>query len=120
MENAPFTKQEYDLPAGCLIRLYWMIVGNALLFFCAMAIAEGNSSLYAPINALFWILLGTLLAARYVDIRFFDGMTGDGDTATMADFKRYAVLLGLMAVGLWIGAHVFGAFYSDALPSVPG
>ena len=62
MENEHLLKQEYDAPAGCLIRLFWMIVGNALLFFCAMAIAQGNSSLFAPINALFWILVGSLLA----------------------------------------------------------
>lgn len=119
MENKHLLKQEYDAPAGCLIRLFWMIVGNALLFFCAMAIAQGTSSLFEPIDALFWILVGSLLITRYVDIRYFNGMTSDGDAATMADFKRYALLLGFIAIGLWIGAHLFGAFYSDALLGAP-
>ena len=46
-------------------------------------------------------------------------MTGDGDAATMADFRRYAALLAMIAFCLWVGAHVLGAFYSDALPSAP-
>ncbi len=119
MENQHLTKQEYYSLASCLIRLYWMIVGNALLFFCALSIAQGTSSLLAPVDALFWVLVGSLLTTRYVDIRYFNGMTDRGDAATMADFKRYAVLLGFIAIGLWIGAHVYDTFYSDALSSAP-
>jgi hypothetical protein len=117
MENQHLLKQDYDASGGCLIRLFWMIVGNALLFLCAMAIAQGTSSWFSPIDALFWIIVGSLLITRYVDIRYFNGMTGDGDAATMADFRRYAVLLAMIAFCLWVGAHVLGAFYSDALPS---
>ena len=87
MENQHLSNQDYDAAGGCLIRLFWMIVGNALLFFCAMAIAQGGSSLFAPIDALFWILVGSLLIARYVDIQYFNGLTGDGAAATMADWR---------------------------------
>ena len=107
-------KQDDDALGGCLIRLFWMIAGNALLFFCALSIGQGNSKLFAPIDALFWVLVGSLLIARYVDIQYYNGMTGDGDAATMADFKRYALILGVISIGLWIGAHVVGALASDA------
>ena len=120
MGNQHPSEQEYDSPSGCLIRLFWMIVGNALLIFCVMAIAQDTSGLFTPVDALFWVLVGSLMVARYVDIRYFNGLTSDSDPATMADFRRYAVLLGFIAMGLWIGAHVFGAFYSDTPSSIPG
>lgn len=119
MENQHLSKREYNSLTGCLIRLYWMIIGNALLFGCAVAISQGTTDLFGPIDALFWVLVGNLLIARYVDIRYFNGMTDSGEPATMVDFKRYASLLGLIAIGLWIGTHVYGEFYSGALPSTP-
>ena len=114
MEDQRPLKQDDDALGGCLIRLFWMFLGNAMLFLCAMAMAQEASGWFAPIDALFWVLVGSLLIARYVDIKHFNGTTGDGTAATMADFKRYTLILLVVSIGLWIGAHVIGSFASDA------
>jgi hypothetical protein len=114
MENQSSSKQDDDALGGCLIRLFWMFLGNAMLFLCAMAMAQEASGWFGPIDALFWALVGSLLIARYVDIAHFNGKTAEGNVATLADFKRYASILLVVSVGLWAGAHVVGSLASDA------
>jgi hypothetical protein len=95
--------------AGCLLRTYWMFVGNVLLLLLAVLIHEKKAPLFAFIDLPFWLVVGSILAARYVDIRFMNGETGEGKPATMTNWRRYAVLL-LIAAGLvWVLAHLLVA-----------
>jgi len=110
MEEQKNDDQKHDAPAGCLLRLFWMIIGNVILLFCASGIIQHRSSLFSVADAFYWAAVGSLLAARYVDIRHLRGMTGDGDPATMADWHRYAAILGVVSVGLWLVSHAV-AYY---------
>ena len=68
-------------------------------------------------------LVGLLLHAAATTLAqqtiYVNGTTGDGDVATMADLKRYAALLGFITICLWIGAHIYGEIFVDALSSAP-
>jgi hypothetical protein len=44
------------------------------------------------------INLIVIVIVRYLDIRYFEGKTGEGAPATMADFRSFA----LMATGFFI------------------
>lgn len=89
---------------GCLIPTFWMLVGNGILALCAVSIAAG-SALFSAADLLYWLTVGSLLAARYVDIRYFNGRTAEGKPATPAHWRRYAVVLVAVAAVVWIVAH---------------
>ena len=110
MEEQKYEEHKYDPPAGCFLRIFWMIIGNAILLACAYGIVQHRSSLLSIADALYWAIVGSLLAARYVDIRYLYGLTSEGDPATMDDWRRYAKVLGMVSAGLWLGAHAM-AYY---------
>ena len=109
MDEPNYEDNKHDPLEGCLLRLFWMIVGNVLLALCAVSVVKGGYSLLGLDDAFYWAVVGCLLAARYVDIQYFQGKTADGDTASMADWRRYAVRIGVLSVGLWVVAHAIGA-----------
>ena len=110
MEEQKYEDHKYDPPAGCFLRIFWMMIGNALLLACAYGIFQHRSSLLGMADALYWATVGSLLAARYVDIRYLYGLTAEGDPAAMAHWRRYAAILGVVSTGLWLGAHAM-AYY---------
>ena len=110
MEEQKYEDHKYDPPAGCLLRIFWMIIGNAILLSCAYGIVQHRSSPLSVADAFYWAIVGSLLAARYVDIRYLYGLTVEGDPASMADWRRYAVFLVLVATGLWIAVHAVAHF----------
>ena len=110
MEEQQYEDHKYDPPAGCFLRIFWMLIGNAILLACAYGIIQHRSSLLSMADALYWATVGSLLAARYIDIRYLYGLTAEGDPATMAHWGRYATVLGVVSTGLWLGAHAM-AYY---------
>ena len=110
MEEQKHEAQQYDPPAGCLLRLFWMVIGNAILLFCAYGIIQHRSSLLGIADVFYWGIVGSLLATRYVDIRYFHGTTSDGDPASLADWRRYTVVVVLITTGLWLVAHAIAHF----------
>ena len=110
MEEQKYEDHKYDPPAGCFLRIFWMIIGNVILLSCAYGIIQHRSSLLSIADAFYWAIVGSLLAARYVDIRYLYGLTAEGDPASMADWRRYAVFLVLVATGLWLVVHAIAHF----------
>ncbi len=90
---------------GCLIPTFWMLLGNGLLALCALAIAAGTTP-FSAADVLYWLTVVCLLAARYVDIRYLKGRTAEGAPATMAHWRRYAMVLSAVSAVVWIGAHL--------------
>lgn len=99
--------QEPPTPAtehqGCLsgiLRLYWMAFGNLLLLFAAVSSAKEPSAMGRL--GLFLFSVAALLAVRLIDIRAFAGQTSEGEPATMAHWRRYAIRL-LVFSAVWRG-----------------
>ena len=110
MEEQNHEEQKNNPPAGCLLRLFWMIIGNVILLSCAYGIVQHHSSFLSLADVLYWVVVGFLLAARYVDIRHLHGTTADGDPATMNHWRRYATIVGVVSAGLWLVSHAM-AYY---------
>jgi hypothetical protein len=99
--------------AGCLFRLYWMLFGNAIMWFLLAFIVAKRPKLLSAFDAVYWLIVVSLVVARYVDIRYHKGRTAYGDDpATLKHWRRYAVLLVIAAFGGWVGAHVLGRLLS--------
>ena len=93
---------EYDSASGCFLRVYSMMIGHVILLFCALAIFHNRSSFLGVPDAFYWATVGSLLAVRYVDIRYLKGTTADGSPASLADWRRYAVFLLAASTALWL------------------
>lgn len=94
-------------PGGCLARLFWMGLGNLILVLSAVAIFQNQAGFtLTGMDALLWSASLSLLAVRFVDIRYLAGETTDSQPASMADWRRYAATVLGVSFALWLGAHL--------------
>jgi len=106
VEQRPET-QPQTAPTGCLLRVYWMLLGNAVVALCAYAITQAEGMLTAA-DAAYWLAAGAVIGARYVDVHYLGGTTAEGEPPTPKDWRRYALgVLGVAAV-LWLAIHALG------------
>lgn len=103
---------EYQSPAGCLSRLFWMAAGNIALVIAALAIYK--SAGWSIADLAFWLIVGLLIGGRYIDIVRYQGMTVHGEPATTAHLKRYALLLLAVAAAVWAVARALGPGFAGA------
>lgn len=101
--------QSPETASGCLLRVYWMLLGNALVAVAAYKIAQAENA-FALVDLVYWLIVSTLIGARYVDIRILHGRTGEGQPATMEHWKRYSLKVVGMSVFLWFVAHGLSYF----------
>jgi hypothetical protein len=92
-------------PAGLLLRLFWMAVGNIVLLIMLIYIGGKDGFGLTTHDAVFWIVAAAMVAARYLDIARYHGGTTYGEPATIRDFRKYAALMALAALSLWAVAH---------------
>lgn len=96
--------------AGCLVRLGWMMFGNAVLAICAISILSHRSGFLSAADAVFWPAVILLIWLRRFDITRMNGLTASGQPATLAHWKRYVWLLLAFAFVLWSAAHAIAWF----------
>ena len=101
-QQAP-ANQAPQKPVGCLsalMRTFWMAFGNLALFFCAIFAARRPAP--SPLDAVYVGIVSALIVVRYLDITRFQGLTADGDPATLAHWRRYCLFLVPIAAALWV------------------
>lgn len=103
------TQKQDSLPneenaSGCFVRLVWMLLGNIVLAISAISIAK-HSSLLSAADAVFWGTVVVLIWVRHIDVARLHGQTAAGQPATMAHWRRYAILLVSLSSLLWIVVH---------------
>lgn len=103
MESQPDRQTQFS---GCLVRLVWMVAGNAALFILLIAIVEKHLVRLGIIDFFYWTVAAATLLLRYIDVRFLHGHTFDGSQpATLTQLRRYAgILIGIALIG-WLLAH---------------
>lgn len=88
---------------GCLsflLRITWMMWGNFALFACAAVVAHGIAPLTTDV--LFLSIAIGVVAVRYLDIMRFGGETADGEPATFAHWRRYAIAMASISFAVWV------------------
>jgi hypothetical protein len=91
---------------GCLpavVRLFWLIAGNAALLFLALSIAQRRA--LSVLDFVYWATVAAMILARYYDIAHLDGETKDGEPATLRHWRRYIIVLIAISGALWGLAH---------------
>jgi len=82
-----------DSVLGLFLRLYWMMLGNGVLVIAAaFPLAYPQIPVVLPL-AVFGLGVISLIAARFIDIRFCGGQTSDGTPASIKDWIRYVKIL---------------------------
>jgi hypothetical protein len=87
-----------------------MMAGHALLALSAVFIAQNRVQFLSLADGVFAFALALSIVARYVDVTRFGGKTAGGEPATVAQWRRYAILLSLVAGLLWAAAHAGSHF----------
>ena len=86
-----------------ILRVYWMLLGNAAL---VLSVLNSNRFPSVLIHAgACALVVASIIAARYADIRYFNGLTADGEPATMQIFKRFAWRITGFGLILWLIAY---------------
>lgn len=99
-------KPAQNVVAGVVARLYWLVVGHAMLAILGMNIWKSGGEWGTFTDIAFLANLGGLVAVRYLDIARLGGTTAQGDPATMAHWRRYsAIALAVWAV-LFVVVHL--------------
>lgn len=102
-----------SVPAGAsiLLRLFWLLGGNAAIYLSLATIALTRPSLPSRLDAIVAAALALTLGARRMDIVRYGGRRFDNDPATLRDWNRWAALLVGITLGTWALAHlVAGSF----------
>ncbi len=92
---------------GCLLRVYWMLLGNAFVALFAYGIVQKGGALTA-MDIFYWRGADSLVITRYVDIRFLAGTTAEEEPATMKHWQRYSLRVTAAFGILWLIVHGLG------------
>jgi hypothetical protein len=104
-------EQEHDSSLGCLLHLFWLFLGNFVLIVLAGELLLFPSGWFSGLDAVYWFVVALIVAARYADIRYFQGATAEGKPSTFEHWRRHAFILVLSASVVWLAVHVLGAFW---------
>ena len=88
---------------GALVRLSWLLVGNAALFMLTVFIFQKRA--FSVFDIAFWAIVIGLIILRYIDITRLKGLTSDAEPASLLHLRRYAVTLLVISGALWAAAH---------------
>ena len=91
-----------------LARLTWFLIGPLALLLLAVGIVQLGSGWLMAVDIAYFVVLGTMLVARWVEYRSGQGETASGEPMTAADLRGY--LIGATALGLavWVAANLVG------------
>lgn len=98
-------------PIGCtglILRLIWLLGGNAALVLLGAAIWQKKA--FSVLDLAFWAIVGALVLIRYIDITRFKGLTSNSEPATLGHWRRYTVKLVVLAGLFWGLAHAVPHF----------
>jgi hypothetical protein len=113
MENSPTDLASASpAPAGCLLRMFWMLAGPGALYLSLILIGARSAPLPSYLDACAAAAVILTIAARRLDITRFAGKTGDGEPATLAHWRRHAVVLTAVAALSWALAHLVAGNFS--------
>lgn len=89
---------------GCFLRLYWMIGGFLITVLCGVSVVQHQGG-FSVVDIVYWTAILGVPAARYTDMRYFNGRRADGEPMTLADWKRFSLLTLIAGLIGWVAIH---------------
>jgi len=91
-----------------LARAFWMLLGPLALFLIGYHIVASGTGWLTGTDLAFFVVLGGMLLARWVEFRTGAAQTAAGAPATGADLRRYVLSATLGGLAVWIVANAVG------------
>ena len=79
--------------AGWALRLFWMLVGNAIVYASLFVIIVNQFAFPGIFDGVILLTVVLMIVARRVDITWWQGKTITGEPATLVHWRDYAVTL---------------------------
>lgn len=89
---------------GCFLRLYWMIGGFLIAVLCGVSVVQHQGG-FSVVDIVYWAAILGVPAARYADMRYFNGRRADGEPMTLADWNRFSLLTLIAGLIGWVAIH---------------
>jgi hypothetical protein len=105
--SAPSATPARRNAAGLLFRLFWMVLGNLAAVVLAALIWDADGATELALSGAYWVTIALVVGARYVDIDRYDGLTAEGEPATLGHWRRHTAILLPLAAAIW-GVSFFG------------
>ena len=67
--------EKYDSIWSLFVRVFWILVGNAILLLTTISIFRHKGEIFHTADMIFWGTAAVLILARYLDIKFWNGLT---------------------------------------------
>jgi hypothetical protein len=100
------TSDQAPAQGGCALRLFWMLVGNAIVYGSLAYVALNKLAFPGVLDIVVWLTVVLTIVARRVDITRGQGTTASGEPATLEHWRRYAVAVVLAAAAASVLAHL--------------
>ena len=110
-DDSPASPGERVVVSSCAVlgaRIIWFFVGPFILLLILMNIVRTGTGWLTALDAAFFTVVAAMILGRWYEQRSGQGTTITGEPATGQDFRRYALLLPLVAIGAWILANALG------------
>ena len=105
----PNTPDLAPAPAGCALRLFWMLVGNAIVYASLATIAMNGAAFPSLLDGVVWATVVLTIVARRLDITRWAGKTASGEPATLAHWRRHTVIVVLTTAAASVLAHAIAS-----------
>jgi hypothetical protein len=107
--------QEMTTLGGCLIRIFWFLLGPLFLFLCATIIVAQRLSFPSALDIAYGIIFILTITARIVD-QIQQRVSSSSSSAIGQQVKeqyrpelrsifRYCIFFTLAGIGLWVITH---------------
>jgi len=93
-------------------RLVWMLAGPALLLLCTVQIVSSRVESWIKVSdALFFLVLLSMLLGRWVEHRGGNPLNSLGEPATAGDLRRYLISTAVIGIAIWVAANLLRDFW---------
>jgi hypothetical protein len=86
---------------GFLARFGWFLIGPATAIISLIVILENRQANFSLADVVLWCTVAACIGLRYVDISRLNGLKATGEPASIADWRRYTLILLIVVLMLW-------------------
>jgi hypothetical protein len=105
MSRSPNVQPDSHVPQqsglGYLARFIWMLIGPAVAIISLMVMFQNQQGRFSSADTVLWCAIVACVGLRYLDISRLNGLKATGEPASIADWRRYAIVVVVVALAIW-------------------
>jgi hypothetical protein len=112
MSRVPNAGPDSNVPQqssfGFVVRFIWMLIGPGVAIISLLLIFQNRQGGFGKADLTLWCAVAASAVLRYIDVSRLNGLKATGERATIADSRRYTIVLVMLALVLWGAARLLG------------